>query len=294
MTRGRRHPRERGARATGAFIGGHPTPRTSAEPPFEAPEVHRQGSHDAILIKPAGLSVELPERGGAAGRGDVRAARSLLEWARARWPEAQPRLPHRLDRMARGIVVVALTPESAAFHAAAVRERRWTKLYLARVAPDVAGREADLVGFHRVYLRTRGRRAEVVRSGGDVAEMEVLAAAPAPPPTPGAPDAGGRGGWGATSEQHVLIRLVTGRHHQIRATLAHRGAPIAGDPIYDPQAGRRRRPPYLEHALLRLPCLDAPDGAVEEVIWRPNDPRREAIDSVLLEAITRLASSPGR
>lgn len=230
--------------------------------------VHREGPHDAVVIKPAGLSVELPEdaRRGVDGR-------SLLAWARARWPQASPRLPHRLDRLSCGIVVVALDAEAAAFHGEAIRQGRWRKFYLTRLA-GTSGM-VSLVGTHRVHLRVRGGRAEVVRSGGQPSVLEVLDVAPAPE---------------RSGECHALIRLDTGRFHQIRATMAHLGAPVSGDPLYDPQAATRGAEPWLEHALLRLPRLPQNAGQGDEVVWRPADADREPVHPRLLERLAQLAA----
>ncbi|HMN95994.1 MAG TPA: RNA pseudouridine synthase [Phycisphaerales bacterium] len=235
--------------------------------------VLHQTPREAIVIKPAGLSVELPRL--------KEDSMSLIAWARRRWPAAAPRLPHRLDRIARGLVVIALDPEAAAFHARMVAAGRWGKHYLARVASDPDD-SLRLVGRHGAFLKERGRRTEIVRSGGRPARLEVLAAAEAPE-RPG--------------QSHLLIRLETGRRHQIRAMLAHLGAPIAGDPIYGAGIGRRgdeairsRSPeqgaPYLEHAVLELPL--ASDDRAPTVFWQPEDARRERLAESMRGALTAL------
>lgn len=293
-------------------------PPTEGTPRVAAPTVLVEGRHDAIVIKPAGMSVELRVTAGAAS-GDPSGDPSLLAWARRRWPDSTPRLPHRLDRIARGIVVVALTREAAAFHSAMIAQRRWSKYYLARI--DARSVDPNqLLGPHRVYLRTRGRRAEVVRSGGDPASLAVLAAAPAPPTL--APRDRPLHGTEATTSWHLLIKLETGRFHQIRATLAHLGAPIAGDPIYDPRAGRTSSIPYLEHVVLRLPVADAAlgieeggnaandegpalraepgqerggnDDRSERTVWWPSDPDRESLDPTMASAIAALVTPQPR
>jgi 23S rRNA-/tRNA-specific pseudouridylate synthase len=264
-------------------------------------DVHSAGPREAVVIKPAGLSVELPEDARPGGP-----RRSLLAWARGQWPGQSPRLVHRLDRLARGIVLVALDQEAAALHAAALRERRWVKLYLARLS--LSGAPPPL-GVHQVHLRTRGRRAEIVRSGGSPARLELLRLAS----IPSLASSGGsglaqvpRGSQRASDprnesrspqrEMHALIRLETGRFHQIRATLAHLGAPISGDPLYDPAMASSAigsssggSPPYLDHALLAFPPLSHADGGRRQVIWRPQDAAREVIDQTLLDELSRLA-----
>ena len=206
--------------------------------------------HELVLVKPSGMATELTS--------DPKGV-SLLAQVQAVYPGA--RLPHRLDRVTRGLLVVARTDEAIAWHNAQIREGAWEKIYLARVrAPgDLRG----LVGTHRLHLRKRGRRAEIVRSGGKRALTEILAWSPAPD---------------AHDEAHVLVRLLTGRHHQIRATLAHLGAAVVDDWLYGTSSDRKTERFYMEHAALRfVPC-----GASGPRIahWR-EDPDREPMDARL-------------
>ena len=213
-----------------------------------APRILAETADDLVVVKPAGVASELttdPD------------GRSLLAGLQRTWPEA--RLVHRLDRPTRGLLVVALSREVAAFHGAQLAARAWTKLYLARVP----GPADPLIGLHRAYLKERNRRSEVVRSGGRPSALEVLATAPAP----GRPD-----------ESHVLIRLLTGRRHQIRVTLAHLGAPLVGDSLY----GGPRGDLYLEAAALCFP--GSPDGA-RRAFFDPDDPDREPVDPALIAAL---------
>lgn len=174
-----------------------------------------------VVVKPAGLASELARDP---------AADSLLRRLQAEG-HRDLRLVHRLDAPACGLMLVARTQAAAAHYSREIEGRRWHKWYVARLARpvDVA---RGLVGPHKAYLRTDGRIATVVRAGGKPSFLDVVMAAPAPE------DA-------ATS--HVLIRLHTGRYHQIRAMLAHAGAPLAGDATY---GGQGVWPLYLEHVVL--------------------------------------------
>lgn len=211
-------------------------------------------------MKPAGMPTELTSDPGGV---------SLIEKVRAKG-HSEARLPHRLDRMTRGWVVVALTRESIAFHNEEVRRGAWAKWYLARIA--ALRNPGEILGEHRAYLRTVGHRAEIVRAGGKPAVMEVLDCAPAPQ---------------RSSQAHVLIRLRTGRFHQIRAMLADRGVPIAGDDLYGgavPESRTSPRP-YLEHAAIRF----RPFGAsVPRVLFDPDDAGREPVDPRLLKSLLQL------
>ena len=187
--------------------------------------VHWSSSADdeRVVFKPAGLSSEQP-----AASGDSLLARARIQFC---WPEA--RLPHRLDRPTRGLVVVARDAAAAARLAEEQRDGRWTKWYLARIPARVGGVDAQsLIGPHRAYLRRDGRLARVVRSGGDPSRLEVVAVAPS-------------AGQGA----HALIRLDTGRFHQIRVMLAALGYPLLGDTEY---GGAGTGPLDLEAVALRI------------------------------------------
>lgn len=177
-------------------------------------EIVRRSDDEAVLFKPAGLS---SERAGDPGLDSLLArARILLGWTDAR-------LPHRLDRPTRGLMVVSRDAVAAARHGDEIRAHAWTKWYLARI--PATGRSADgtrldataLAGPHRAYLRRDGDRARIVRSGGDPSRLTILAVAPA---------------TDRRDEAHALIHLETGRFHQIRAMLAHAGFPLAGDTTY--------------------------------------------------------------
>lgn len=118
-------------------------------------------------------------------------------------------------------------------------------MYVADIAvpPDRAQR---LIGDHKAYLTTRGRQAAIVRSGGRPSFLSIAHVAPVP-------DAPGR--------SHALVRLQTGRFHQIRVMLSALGAPLTGDGAY---GGRRGDRFYLEHVLLGARLF----GSTDLSVWR--------------------------
>jgi 23S rRNA-/tRNA-specific pseudouridylate synthase len=176
--------------------------------------------HEVVVCKPPGLAAELPRDP---------AADSLATRLRGEGYDAL-RLVHRLDAAACGVMVVARTPEAAAHYGAEIAARRWRKVYVAEVAAPVEHATA-IVGRHKAYLTTVGRRARLVRAGGKPSFLTVLGAWPSP--------------LGA-DRTHVLVHLHTGRFHQIRVMLAGLGAPLVGDTTYGGPEGAF----YLEHVLL--------------------------------------------
>jgi 23S rRNA pseudouridine1911/1915/1917 synthase len=176
--------------------------------------------HEIVLRKPAGLLSEAPRTSTAdnvvsrlreEGFGDVR-------------------LAHRLDKPASGLMLVARTVEATAYYGAEIAARRWQKIYIAKVA-CAKDRAQSLVGDHRAYLKTEGKHATVVRAGGKPSFLTVAHAAQTD----------------RDDEAFVVVRLHTGRFHQIRVMLANLGAPLVGDALY---GGPETRPMYLEHVLL--------------------------------------------
>lgn len=187
-----------------------------------------------VVRKPAGLACELPRDP---------AADSIVMRLRAEG-YADVRLVHRLDTPACGLLVVATSQPAAAHYSAEIAGRRWEKWYVAEVAAPI-GKAAALVGRHRMYLSTEGRRAVVVRAGGKPAFLTVHHASESRAP----------------GRSFVLIELHTGRFHQIRVMLATLGAPLIGDTLYGAAPGPDF---YLEHVALRA----IPFGEAESRVWR--------------------------
>ena len=221
-----------------------------------------ESEHEVVVVKPAGMATELTS--------DPKGV-SLLSRVRAAVPSCvAPRLPHRLDRVTRGIVVVAVSRDAIRFHNEQLRAGAWEKIYLARLSVSRSEDSERLIGAHKLHLRAWNGRAEVVRSGGKRAMTEILAVALTPD---------------RDDEAHALLRLHTGRYHQIRATMAHLGTPLVDDWLYGSvprwEGGRF----YLEHLALRF----TPYGATRpEVIHRREDPDREAMAPALWAGLDRL------
>ena len=191
--------------------------------------------HELVVCKPAGLPSELPR--------DPRAD-SLVSRLRAQEFE-NLRLVHRLDAPTSGVMIVARTPDAAAHYSTEIAGRHWKKVYVAELAVPPS-RAQSLLGDHKAYLSTQGRKAVIVRSGGKPSFLTVAHVAPVPA-------AGGR--------SHALVRLHSGRFHQIRVMLSALGAPLAGDETYGGPPGERF---YLEHVLLAARLF----GSTDLSVWR--------------------------
>jgi len=217
-------------------------------------------AHTLVVIKPSGMATELTTDPGWTG---------LISKVRQAAREGvRPRLVHRLDRVTRGIVVVALVQDAASFYAEQIREGMWDKWYIARIpTPDPGAQplHRGVVGKHKAYLKDENGRSRIVRAGGKTSLMEVLACEPAPE-RPG--------------QSHALIKLLTGRLHQIRIMMAGLRLPLVGDELYGGPAGEL----YLEHAALRYV-----DCATRElnVAFARGDAEREPVSPKLIERLAR-------
>ncbi len=216
----------------GAAARGHP--------PLERSRLLHSDEHLAAVDKPAGVPAQatlssargtLPELAAALAGGPLEAA-------------------HRLDRETSGVTLLARTPPAAAALAAAFREGRPEKTYLALCAraPDPpAGRVEAPLGRDP---RRPGRRR--VSPGGEPAATRYRTLAVGP-----------------SGAALVEARPETGRTHQIRVHLAHLGAPILGDPRYGGprRVGEVTAPRVMLHAL-RLE-LDHPAGGARLSLEAP-------------------------
>lgn len=159
-------------------------------------------TNDLLVVdKPVGRDV-IPSR-------DPRAPVCL----RDAWAADRGRLwvVHRLDRDTSGVLVFAKTPDAHRRWNGAFEQRRVQKIYVAVVRGKLESR-----GVLREPLRAFGSGRVGVDPQGKPCETHYRVLAE------------GR------DAQLVEAHPLTGRRHQIRAHLAHAGAPIDGDPLYGP------------------------------------------------------------
>lgn len=122
---------------------------------------------------------------------------------------------HRLDRPVSGVVLFARTSKAAARLSEQFRNRTVEKVYRAIVEGVPPERDAVLQDW---LWKEPGRNVtQVVREGTPGAQQAALAV---------------KRLRTTAGRSLVEIRPVTGRSHQIRVQLAHRGWPILGDAKY--------------------------------------------------------------
>jgi len=185
-----------------------------------------EDAHLIVIDKPAGMSAH-PAPGSPAGT----LVNALIHHCGASLSGvggvARPGIVHRLDKMTSGVMVAAKTDLAhrglSALFAAHDIDRAYVALTRGAPAP-AKGTIATRIG----------------RSPRNRQKMAVLAAGGREAVTHYEVDR--RFGEAAA---RVVCRLETGRTHQIRVHLAHKGAPCLGDPVY----GAGAAAPAVRHAI---------------------------------------------
>ena len=192
-------------------------------------EVLFQDAHLVVCNKPAGLTVHpcpsCPE--------GTLVHRLLHHFPQLRQMDGlRPGIVHRLDKDTSGLLLVALDEATRLRLAEAFAARTVTKCYLALVqgTPPREGTCREPVGRHPTV---KVKMAVVPESrGGRSAhtDWQVL--------------------WTAADRSCslLLVRIHTGRTHQIRVHMAHLGHPLLGDALYAPPSVQARAPRQMLHA----------------------------------------------
>ena len=146
--------------------------------------------------------------------------RQLLNGLLFEFPELKklPRggIVHRLDKDTSGLMVIAKNEKSLLNLSAQISSREVTRIYQAFVVGRItkSGKIDEPIGRHP----SNRQKQSVLTSGKEAITHYSLKTT-----------------YGNYS--HLVLRLETGRTHQIRVHLSHMGFPIIGDPLY----GRKRR-----------------------------------------------------
>jgi len=189
------------------------------------PEFLHHCSGVLAVSKPAGLptqavaglaSVEVLVRRqlfGAAFAAAVAAGRS-------RHPGGFLGVPHRLDRLVSGVLLLATSPRAARQLSRQFERRQIEKTYLA---------VADPVGAWRPAVGEAFRWRDAIRKIPEQPRAEIVSAG-----DPGGREAVTSGRVIAVRDGKLLLQLqpLTGRMHQLRLQAAARGLPLLGDSHY--------------------------------------------------------------
>ncbi len=124
-------------------------------------------------------------------------------------------LVHRIDRPVSGAVIFAKTSKALSRMTLKIKEREFSKTYLA-IVKNKPPKDADELSNYMVKNESQNKSYIVSSNtkGAKLAQLRYRLV-------------------GASDSYYLLeVELITGRHHQIRAQLAHIGCPIKGDLKY--------------------------------------------------------------
>ena len=230
----------------------------------DLPVIVLEDEHLLVVDKPAGLVVH-PGAGVSDGT-----LVQLLAGKLAGGPDPdRPGVVHRLDRDTSGLLVLA---RSETVHAAlqeAIRRREVEREYLALVAGRPGSRRGTIdapIGRDRANRTVMSTRTDKPRDA--VTHFEVVEELP--------------------GRALLLVRLETGRTHQIRAHMAAIGHPVCGDQAYGGRVSGREL--GLERQFLhsaRLTFSHPITGERVECESKPPADLRRALDAA------RRGSVPG-
>lgn len=198
------------------------------------------------LNKPAGRVVQGSRDGG----------KSLLDLAEI-YCKHPLKVIHRLDRVVTGVVVLAKNARAQALISAQFQDRSVLKCYWA-IVETMPPQHQDTLRF-ALARNPRLNKSFVVDGNhpeGKWAELDYRY-------------------LGSSDRYHLLeVTPRTGRHHQIRALLAHIGSPVKGDVKYGAKRSNPDRSIHLHARSLEFahPVSDEPVHLIaplpEESLWK--------------------------
>ena len=172
-----------------------------------------------VINKPAGLVVH-PGSGNWSG--------TLLNGLLHRYPDIDqvPRagIVHRLDKDTSGLMVVAKTVQAQTDLVRQLQARTVKRRYLALVQGEIDADGVIDIGIGR-NPQDRLKMAALIGNSGKAARTFYQSL----------------GFWKFNNKPYsiVVCQLESGRTHQIRVHMQHRGYPLVGDPLYGDKKGTR-------------------------------------------------------
>lgn len=192
---------------------------------IQEPEILYEDDDLIVCFKPAGIATQTKRIGQKDMESILRNRIALADRKAGRSGAAFIGVVHRLDQPVEGVMVFARTRKAASELSVQVRQRIIGKKYYALVKlPDERTAFADATG-----LPDKGMLRDYILADSKTNLSQIV-----PEGTKGAKEA--KLDYCLLKEENgyalLDITLHTGRHHQIRAQLAHAGVPIAGDAKY--------------------------------------------------------------
>ena len=177
-----------------------------------------EDNHIIVTVKPAGV---LSQADGTDAPDMLTMLKAYIKEKYEKPGEVFLGLVHRLDRPTSGVMVFARTSKSATRLSESIKRGRFDKTYLCVIQGVLPGLQGSMTDW-------------LVKD-----EAEVKSSV-AQENTPGAKKAALS--YRVISEANgfslVEVKLLTGRHHQIRVQFAHRGYPLVGDHKYGNATGK--------------------------------------------------------
>lgn len=137
---------------------------------------------------------------------------------------------HRLDKMTSGLILTARSPEAAARLGRLFEQRQVRKFYLALSRRKPRKKQGLIKGD---MVRSRRSAWKLTRRLSDPAVTYFYSRALPPQP--------GEEAQTARALRIFLLRIYTGKTHQIRVAMKSLGAPVWGDPLYGSEEDRADR-----------------------------------------------------
>ena len=171
-----------------------------------------EDNHTIAVVKPPDIPV-MPDSSGDASMMDL--VKTYLKDKYNKPGNVFLGLVHRLDRSTGGAMVFAKTSKGASRLSKQIRDRKMTKAYLAVVSGTLEKKSGEMTDF--LLKDVNNNKSNVVRDGTKGAKQAVLQYS----------IEGENDGFSL-----VNIKLITGRHHQIRVQFSSRGHILYGDIKY--------------------------------------------------------------